>query len=84
MVRDSRTLTAVLGGAVLGGLAGYLFFTDRGRQMLQRVEPAIEDFARELNTFRSTIQRAVDVASDSWGALSDTTGADRARGSNVH
>jgi hypothetical protein len=77
-------LTAVLGGAVLGGLAGYLFFTDRGRQMLQRVEPAIEDFARELNTFRSTIQRAVDVASDSWGALNDATGPDRPRGSNVH
>ena len=68
---------------MLGGFAAFLFFTDRGRALLHRVEPALEDFARELNTFRSTIQRAVDVASDSWSALDAAAGAElRAR--SVH
>lgn len=77
MDRDSRTITAVIAGAVLGGVAGYLFFTDRGRGLMRRVEPAIEDFARELSNFRSAVQRAVDVAADSWSAVNDAAGGRR-------
>jgi hypothetical protein len=72
--RDSRTIAAVVGGAVLGGLAGYFFMTDRGRTMRRQLEPALEDFARELSGFRNTIQKAVAVASESWNALSDVSG----------
>jgi hypothetical protein len=80
--RDSRTIAAVIGGAVLGGLAGYFFISERGRALRRQLEPALEDFARELAGFRSTIQRAVDVASESWNTLSDVSSG-RSSG-NVH
>ena len=80
--RDSRTMTAVIGGAVVGGLAGYFFMTDRGRRLRRQIEPALEDFARELSGFRSTIQKAVEVASESWNVLSDVSGG-RTSG-NIH
>lgn len=66
MADESRTMAAILTGAVLGGLAGYLFFTDRGRSLRQQLEPAIEDFARELSGFRGTIQRAIGAATANW------------------
>jgi hypothetical protein len=80
--RDSRAIFAVLGGAVIGGLAGYFFMTDRGRALRRQLEPALEDFARELSGFRGTIQKAVEVANESWNALGDVSGG-HAPG-NVH
>jgi len=58
-------------GAVIGGAAGYLFFTERGRQLRRQMEPALDDIARELNSFRGTVQRAAGVASEGWKLLND-------------
>jgi hypothetical protein len=69
---DSLTMAAILTGAVLGGVAGYLFFTDRGRALRLQLEPAVEDFARELSGFRGTIQRAIGVATQSWDVAGDS------------
>jgi len=69
-----KVVTATLLGAVIGGVAGYLFFTDRGRELRRQIEPALEDIARELNSFRGTVQRAADVASESWKLLNDALG----------
>ena len=36
-----------MAGAVIGALAGYIFFTERGRAIRYSIEPALEDlFAR--------------------------------------
>jgi gas vesicle protein len=69
-----RAVAATIVGAVIGGMAGYLFFTDRGRELRRQIEPALEDFARELNSFRGTLQRAAGVASEGWKLLNDTLG----------
>jgi gas vesicle protein len=61
-------------GAVIGGAAGYLFFTERGRQLRRQMEPALDDIARELNSFRGTVQRAAGVASEGWKLLNDALG----------
>lgn len=82
MQDDSRAWTVVLAGAAIGGLAGFLFFTERGRALRRQFEPALEDFARELVAFRSTIQRAVGVATESWDAVSGGTGGPNTP--NVH
>jgi hypothetical protein len=74
MYNDSRAITAIIGGAVLGGLAGYFFFTERGRSFRRQLEPALEQFARELNGFRGTLQRAVGVATEGWNALNEGGG----------
>ena len=55
---NSRAIAATLVGAVVGGVAGYLFFTDHGRSIRRQIEPALDDFARELMSFRATVQKA--------------------------
>jgi gas vesicle protein len=71
---NSRALAATLVGAVIGGVAGYLFFTDHGRRMRRQIEPALDDFARELMSFRATVQKAAGVASEGWKLLNDALG----------
>jgi hypothetical protein len=70
-VTDRQVFAATLVGAALGGLAGFLFFTDRGRRVRREIEPALEDFVRELSSLRGTVQRAADVAGESWRLLND-------------
>jgi len=71
---NSRAVGATLVGAVIGGAAGYLFFTDHGRALRRQIEPALDDFARELMSFRTTVQKAAGVASEGWKLLNDALG----------
>jgi gas vesicle protein len=58
----------VLAGAAIGALAGavvsYLFFTDQGRAMRDRLEPTIDDVRREFTRFQKTIEKVGDLAND--------------------
>jgi gas vesicle protein len=71
---ENKALIATVVGAVVGGAAGYLFFTDRGREFRRQLEPALDDLGRELNSFRGTVQRAAGVASEGWKLLNDALG----------
>jgi gas vesicle protein len=71
---NSRAIAASLVGAVIGGVAGYLFFTEEGRRFRRQLEPALDDVARELNSFRSTVNKAAGVASEGWKLLNDAMG----------
>ena len=71
---NSRAVMATIVGAVVGGFAGYLFFTDRGRAMRRQFEPALEDIARELSQFRGTVQKAAGVANEGWKLLNEALG----------
>jgi hypothetical protein len=51
-----------------------MFFTDRGRQMRRSFEPALEDLARELNSFRGTVSKAAGVAGEGWKLLNEAVG----------
>jgi len=73
-MNNSREMTATLVGAVIGGIAGYLFFTDRGRTIRRQIEPTLEDFSRELMSFRATVQKAGGVASEGWKLLNEALG----------
>ena len=79
-MNNSRELAATLVGAVIGGMAGYLFFTDRGRSMRRQIEPALDDFTRELMSFRTTVQKATGVASEGWKLLNDALSETEAGG----
>ena len=75
MNENSRVVVAeVVAGAVLGGIAGYLLFTDHGRALRRQIEPALEDFSRELMSFRATVQKAAGVANEGWKLLNDAIG----------
>jgi len=73
-MNNSRAVAATVVGAVIGGVAGYLFFTDHGRSLRRQIEPALDDFARELMSFRSTVQKAAGVANEGWKLLNDALG----------
>jgi gas vesicle protein len=74
VVDNSRAVMATVVGAVIGGAAGYLFFTDHGRALRRQLEPALEDFSRELISFRTTMQKAAGVASEGWKLLNEALG----------
>jgi gas vesicle protein len=73
-MNNSRAVAATIVGAVVGGAAGYLFFTDHGRSLRRQIEPALDDFARELMSFRSTVQKAAGVANEGWKLLNEALG----------
>ena len=68
---NSREVTATIVGALIGGAAGFLFFTERGRELRLQIEPALEDIAREVTGLRSSFQTASGVAVDGWKALNE-------------
>jgi gas vesicle protein len=62
-------------GAALGALCGaavvYLFFTDRGRDLRDRLEPAIDDLRREFGRFQKTIEKVGDLANDGMRVMEE-------------
>jgi gas vesicle protein len=68
-VKETSVMTATVLGAIVGGVAGYLFFTERGKAMRRQLEPALEEFARELSGFRSSVERLSVIASEGLNAL---------------
>jgi len=73
---NSKAVAASVVGAVIGGMAGYLFFTEAGRRLRREIEPALDDIAHELNSFRSTVAKAAGVASEGWKLLNEAIGED--------
>jgi gas vesicle protein len=59
--------TAVMAGGILGAAAGvvvsYLFFTRRGREMRERVEPAVDGLRHDFARFQETFRKYGDLAS---------------------
>jgi gas vesicle protein len=64
-VNESRVMvTGALAGALIGAAAGYLFFTDAGRSIRNRIDPAVEDLRREFGRFQKTIEKVGEMAND--------------------
>jgi hypothetical protein len=47
-----------------GAFAAYLFFTERGRTLRERIEPAIDDLRYEFSRFQKTIEKVGEMAND--------------------
>ena len=61
--RTAITVGAAI-GALIGGAATYLFFTERGRTLRDRLEPAVDDLKREFARFQGTIEQVGRMAND--------------------
>jgi gas vesicle protein len=73
-VTNRETWAATMIGGAIGAVVAYLFFTDKGRALRRQVEPALEEFVRELNGFRASVQRTAGVAAESWNVFNDLLG----------
>lgn len=74
MNERSRVLLATLIGAVAGGVWGWLYMTEQGRSVRSQIEPKLDDFMRELQNMRGTVEKARTAANEGWRSLNEMTG----------
>lgn len=75
MNEQSRVIFGAVVGAIVGAAAGYLFFTERGRVLRGRIEPAIDDARREFTRFQKTVDKAGELAADGLRMVNEFTQA---------
>ncbi|MGE0702833.1 MAG: YtxH domain-containing protein [Vicinamibacterales bacterium] len=71
MSEQSQVVAASVIGAVVGALAGYLFFTERGRALRRELEPGLEEAARDLSRVTGTMFGAAGAAREGWKIVRD-------------
>ena len=75
-MNESRVMVmGALAGALIGAAAGYLFFTDAGKQVRDRIEPAVDDLRREFTRFQSTIEKLGEMANNGIRAVNEFNNA---------
>jgi len=58
-------------GALVGAAAAYLFFTDRGRDMRNRIEPMVDDLRHEFARFQRTFEKVGDMANEGMRVVNE-------------
>jgi gas vesicle protein len=58
-------------GALVGALASFLFFTERGRGMHERLEPAVDDLRQEFMRFQRTIEKVGHMANEGMRVVNE-------------
>ena len=71
MKEQPEVILGAVVGAIVGAAAGYFFFTDRGRVLRDRIEPAIDETRREFTRFQGTILTAAALALDGLRMVED-------------
>jgi gas vesicle protein len=71
----SRVVLGVTLGALCGAAVAYLFFTDRGRELRDRIEPAVDDLREEFARFLKTIEKVRDLANDGMRVMEECRAA---------
>jgi gas vesicle protein len=62
-------------GALIGAAAGYLFFTEGGKSIRDRMEPAVDDIRREFARFQKTMEKVGAMANDGLRAVNEFNAA---------
>jgi len=61
---QSRVMASVVVGALVGAAVGYLFFTERGRTMRDRLEPSLDGLRHDFGRFQRTLEKVGEMASE--------------------
>lgn len=69
MSEQSRVMAGAMVGALMGAVGAYLFLTERGRDLREQLEPALDDMKRELSRFQETIEMVGVMAIDGVGVV---------------
>jgi hypothetical protein len=75
----SRVLMATCVGAVIGGVWGWLYLTESGRNVREQIEPKLDDLINEMGRVRGTVEKARSAANEGWRSLSEITGGQGGR-----
>jgi hypothetical protein len=67
----ARVLMSACLGALVGGVAGYLFLTEDGRRLRDRLEPGMDDLLREMRHLRSAAEKARMAAAEGLAVVGD-------------
>jgi len=62
-------------GAVIGAAVGYLFFTDRGRSIRDRMEPRMDDLRQEFGRFQRTLEKVGEMAAEGMRVVQEFNSA---------
>jgi gas vesicle protein len=62
-------------GALVGAAAAYLFFTERGRTVRDRMEPMVDDLRQEFARFQRTFEKVGDMASEGLRVVNEFNAA---------
>ena len=73
MDERSRVLMAACLGAVAGGVWGWLYLTESGRNSASRSSRRLDDLIGEMTRVRGTVEKARTAANEGWRSLSDIT-----------
>lgn len=68
---QSKMVAGAAVGALIGCTVSYLFFTDGGKVIRERLEPTVDDLTREFTKFRRTIEKVGTVANDGLRAYQE-------------
>jgi gas vesicle protein len=58
-------------GALIGAAAGYLFFTERGKTLRDRMDPLVADLRREFGRFEQTARQIGEMANQGMRVYQD-------------
>lgn len=75
MSERQMVILGAVAGAAVGAAAGYLFFTERGRVLRDRMEPFVEDLRQEFTRFQRTIQKVGDMATEGMRVVEEFNNA---------
>jgi hypothetical protein len=78
----SRILLSTLAGAALGGFAGFLLFTDRGRAFRRDLEPQLEEFFGEAQRLTAAFDKTRRAVKDGLATLTPEPSGPREVGSD--
>ena len=79
MEERARVLLATILGAVAGGVWGWLYMTEHGRRVRSQIEPKLDDFIREVQNVRHTVEKARTAANEGWRSIGEMTGGGQGR-----
>lgn len=71
---QSRIATAVVLGAVAGGILGYLYLTESGQGFRRQLEPHLDDVITEIRRLRGTVEKAKRAAAEGLESLNEVLG----------
>ena len=64
-------------GAVVGGAAGFLLLTERGRELREDLEPRLDDLAGEVQKLGSAFDRTRRAVEEGWRSFNQLVNEER-------